>query len=749
MASLPLGASTATWRWVSISSRSDEPRHVGRVVDPLVREDGQTEPDLQLLAAGGSQQLEAEQPPSAEITSVSTESSDTKVDQAPSIGEEPERPSTGTSTPEETASLLPGNAAPATTANPPQPPTPSPDVPATATTGHPVRDKLLNRALAAKAKVATTPAPPSALEATAPGPRGLAELEGIEEAKTPRDAELDRIGTTGARTPVRAAGHQGRGELSPTMIAIFGALIGLATVASLIALVMNLDEQAKASSTPERSPQAAASQKLQPKRPVGAVAKRERKKLPGPWRIQDAKDDPTTRIVEGKVGNQAFLLAVADAGVKQKEAYRLLIAYKGLRDLDNCDRSDRFRALIERGSGRLKAFEYIVSAEEVYQARENDQGYLKAKRLDLKVARSQVKGSFIYDGEKVSSSAGRAGFEKGLRKVLAAALEGHMNLGELERGDRLRVVAQEVTVLGEFARYAGVEALEVIPKGKQEKPLRIYYFHHPRVGGYYNARGQAPYEGGWRKPIKDAPVTSKFNPKRMHPVLNKVMPHTGTDFGAAAGTPVGASSYGTVSFVGRAGPSGNLVKIQHPGGIETGYAHLSRFADGLSLGDKVKRMQVIGYVGSTGRSTGPHLHFSAKKDGKFFDAETLNLDAMRVLSLEYRGEFEKIKEKYDKLLNAIPLPPPFKEPKQAELAKPASSRDDDVDEGDDEAELGSSSRADEEEAESAAPPAPPAAPQKSPASPAKPAPKGASAVYLTDKELLEMQQASDDGEVDE
>jgi murein DD-endopeptidase MepM/ murein hydrolase activator NlpD len=225
------------------------------------------------------------------------------------------------------------------------------------------------------------------------------------------------------------------------------------------------------------------------------------------------------------------------------------------------------------------------------------------------------------------------------------------------------------------------------------------------------------------------------------------MPHNGTDFGAPTGTPVGASSYGTVSFIGPAGPSGNLVKLDHPGGIETGYAHLSRFADGLKVGDKVKRLQLVGYVGSTGRSTGPHLHFTAKKDGKYIDPESLNLDGMRVISTEFRGEFEKVKLGYDKLLRAIALPPPYVAPKQALIAKAAAASAEMTDDGEaadvDVAEkLGSNASAEaEERAASAA--------ADEPAKPAKPAAKGAAAVYLTDKELLELQSGSEDGEVEE
>ena len=207
------------------------------------------------------------------------------------------------------------------------------------------------------------------------------------------------------------------------------------------------------------------------------------------------------------------------------------------------------------------------------------------------------------------------------------------------------------------------------------------------------------------------------------------MPHEGIDFGAPMGTPVGASSYGTVTFVGFAGPTGNFVRLSHPGDIETGYAHLSRFAEGLKVGDKVKRMQIVGYVGSTGRSTGPHLHFSAKRAGKFFDPETLNLDGLRTLAAKERVQFEQTKAEYDKLLDAVPLPAEL-----AALAQPATSASSTIAEGD-EFDL-----------------IPSASPVNSSSKPAPSAQGNApssNAVYLTDDELKKTQSATDDGEVSE
>jgi hypothetical protein len=568
---------------------------------------------------------------------------------------------------------------------------------------------------------------------------GLGDLDDIGKADTTADP-LEAIG--GTRAPSAPEGGSPEGRLSPNLLAVFGTLLGIATVASLTALGMNLDLKQSSSSV---SPSTSASAVVAPARSPEIVPKRQRTKQTGPWRIADARSDARMRVIEGKVGTDPFLKSLEKAGVQTREIYRILTSMKGVRDFDRCKSSDRFAVLVERGSSKVKAFEFVTNPEDVYQSREGDDGLLKGSKLDLKVERNQVTGALVYDGKSFDESSERGGFDKGLARVVAKALDGHMSLDEIERGARVRVIAQEVTVLGDFARYAGVEALEIV--GADGKSFRLYYVEAPGERGYYDADGHSPYEGGWRKPIKDAPMTSPYNLKRMHPILHKVVPHLGIDFGAPMGTPIGAASSGTITAASFVGPTGNFVRIQHANGIETGYAHLSRFAEGLKVGDKVKRLQVIGYVGSTGRSTGPHLHFTARKNGEFFDPATLNLDAMRTLSKEARVMFGEVKAKYDAELDKIRLPAPLApEPVAAAPSSPAAPTP----------APAASDSAPPTSVASGAPPARDEAPEEDDEVPNTAAPAAASAkpasgnsVYLSDQELLKLQGASDEGEVAE
>lgn len=169
--------------------------------------------------------------------------------------------------------------------------------------------------------------------------------------------------------------------------------------------------------------------------------------------------------------------------------------------------------------------------------------------------------------------------------------------------------------------------------------------------GYYDENGNGAIKSLKRTPINNARVTSSFSNKRKHPVLGYTRAHKGVDFRASTGTPIPSAGAGRVVARGYNKGHGNYVKIRHNASYETLYAHMSKFAKGVNVGTTVKQGQTIGYVGSTGLSTGPHLHYEIIKDGKHVNPMTVKLPAISNLGaadkenfLQYRADLDKIIE---------------------------------------------------------------------------------------------------------
>ena len=159
-----------------------------------------------------------------------------------------------------------------------------------------------------------------------------------------------------------------------------------------------------------------------------------------------------------------------------------------------------------------------------------------------------------------------------------------------------------------------------------QKSKAIYFFK-PSTGdaGWYDGNGRSIIKSFLRTPIDGAHITSQFG-MRVHPVLGFMKMHKGTDFGAPVGTPIYAAGDGTVAWAAMKGPNGNLTVIQHDNGWQTFYLHQSAFAPGVAAGVRVHQGETIGYVGTTGRSTGPHLHYEMHIDGQPVDAMTVPLE---------------------------------------------------------------------------------------------------------------------------
>jgi len=183
----------------------------------------------------------------------------------------------------------------------------------------------------------------------------------------------------------------------------------------------------------------------------------------------------------------------------------------------------------------------------------------------------------------------------------------------------------------------------------QNRELTLYKYETDKLFGYFDINGKSMKKALMKTPINGARLSSPFG-VRKHPILGFNKKHLGTDFAAPLGTPIMASGSGTIVKAQWCGGGGNCIKIKHNSTYSTIYAHLSKFASGIKSKTKVKQGQIIGYVGSTGLSTGPHLHYEVIVNGKKINSQKLNLPSGKILKGEDRKKFEIERIKTDVLL---------------------------------------------------------------------------------------------------
>lgn len=219
----------------------------------------------------------------------------------------------------------------------------------------------------------------------------------------------------------------------------------------------------------------------------------------------------------------------------------------------------------------------------------------------------------------------------------------------IQPGDSFKVVYDEKIIDGESVGIGRIWGAEFVHNGKQ------YYaipFSQDGKLRYWEYNGESLRKQFLKAPLKYTRISSKFSKARLHPVYKVYRPHHGVDYAAPAGTPVHAVADGTVTFRGwDKGGGGNTLKIKHAGNMETGYLHLKSFAKGIKVGSRVSQGQLIGYVGSTGASTGPHLDFRIKKNGTPIDPLKMVQEPAEPISSANKAAFEALRDRVVAELN--------------------------------------------------------------------------------------------------
>lgn len=213
-------------------------------------------------------------------------------------------------------------------------------------------------------------------------------------------------------------------------------------------------------------------------------------------------------------------------------------------------------------------------------------------------------------GDDVLPAAGRRELVWGLSEVYDWAVD---FTRDIQDGDRFEVVAERLVSSEGEVRYGRILAARLDVGGKAQYAFR---FDDADRTEFYDEGGRSMRREFLRAPVEFKRISSQFSLRRLQPILHIYRAHRGTDFAAAYGTPVRAVADGSVQFAGRDAGYGNLIALRHSGSVETRYAHLSGFAAGVHVGARVKQGETIGYVGSSGLSTGPHLHYEYRVAGK-------------------------------------------------------------------------------------------------------------------------------------
>lgn len=248
---------------------------------------------------------------------------------------------------------------------------------------------------------------------------------------------------------------------------------------------------------------------------------------------------------------------------------------------------------------------------------------------------AEYRAKYKYNGGTITSSLYQDGINQGLsgRLILNFAEIFAFDIdfaNDVRSGDSFAILLEDLYVENRSVKEDTIAVAEFI--NNKKSILAIRYANSAGEVGYFTPKGESMQSRFLRMPISLARISSRFNPKRLHPVLKIVRPHNGVDFAARRGTPVFTTGNGRASLVGNNGGYGKTVIIDHGDGYTTLYAHLRGFARGMRKGKVVKQGQVIGYVGTTGVSTGPHLHYEFRIRGRHRDplkvqlARSINLD---------------------------------------------------------------------------------------------------------------------------
>lgn len=313
-----------------------------------------------------------------------------------------------------------------------------------------------------------------------------------------------------------------------------------------------------------------------------------------------------------------------------------LLATDAVRQLASSIRAGKRIQATTTQDGQLLTIQFERSDAPALTVRRQGDSYIAEEGSELLETRVVMRSGRILSS--LYGATDSAGIPDKIADRMAETFSTNIDFREdLRRGDTFSVIYTVNYRNGEPIAAGTLLAAEFVNAGK---PYRAVLFRDPfGREDYYTPEGESLKKGFLRSPLEFSRVTSSFSNSRKHPVYGFHRAHTGVDFGAPTGTRVKATGDATVAFAGRKGGYGNLVILRHHNGFETYYAHLSAFASGIRPGRAIGQGQVIAYVGSTGASTGPHLHYEIRIAGRPQNPMAIKLPGSPPLATAQRARF--------------------------------------------------------------------------------------------------------------
>ncbi|MEN0047558.1 MAG: peptidoglycan DD-metalloendopeptidase family protein [Bacteroidota bacterium] len=376
----------------------------------------------------------------------------------------------------------------------------------------------------------------------------------------------------------------------------------------------------------------------------------------------------TFQVTEGKIESGMFFGDILqDHKMSYLDIEQLVQNAKEVFDVSKLRIGKNYMVL---ASDTAQAADYLVYEPSVYE-------YIV---FDLKNKSAKVEKREINVQEKASAgiietSLWNAMVDNGMSFDLAArmedALQWSLDFHHIQKEDEFKLVYNENYIEGEAVGIGDLHAAYY--KTGDDAYYAIYFESEDgEHEGYYDLKGQPMKKGFLRAPVKYARISSRYNLRRFHPILKRTRPHFGTDYAAPYGTPIYAVGDGVVERASYTKGNGRFVKIRHNDTYQTQYLHMQKFAKGMQVGKHVKQGEVIGYVGSTGLATGPHVCFRFWKNGKQVNHLSLKFPPAKPLPEEYMPQFEALRDQYLAKFGKVEIPELVEEEEEEKIAEVVS-----------------------------------------------------------------------------